>query len=97
VIAIIGELQCSLDHGAGGEIAANLARLYHYMRERLTNANSEQSDAPLAEVSRLLESLGDAWRTINTASNGAAGPWLNSPGHIPLAEAAPSAMGGWSV
>lgn len=99
VIAIIGELQGSLDRDAGGEIAANLARLYHYMRARLTAANSEQTDAPLAEVSRLLESLGDAWRTINTPSSGAdaAGPWLNSPSHIPPAEAAPSAMGGWSV
>jgi flagellar protein FliS len=99
VIAIIGELQGSLDHDAGGEIAVNLARLYQYMRERLTIANVQQSDPPLAEVSRLLESLGDAWRTINTASNGAgaASPWLNSPGHIPLAETAPSAMGGWSA
>jgi flagellar protein FliS len=96
-IAIIGELQGSLDRDSGGEIAANLARLYHYMRARLTTANCEQSDAPLAEVGHLLESLGEAWRTINTASNDAAGPWLNSPGHIPLAETAPSAMGGWSV
>jgi len=93
-IMIIGELQSSLDHDAGGEIAANLGRLYQYMRERLTAGNVQQSDAPLAEVMRLLESLGDAWRAINTVSS----PWSSSsPGHIPLGETPPSAMGGWSV
>jgi flagellar protein FliS len=92
-IAIIGELQSSLDHDAGGEIAANLMRLYHYMRQRLTAGNVRQSDPPLAEVGSLLESLGEAWRAINTGS----GPWLNSPGRIPLGEAPPSAMGGWTV
>ena len=93
-IAIIGELQSSLDHEAGGEIAANLTRLYHYMRQRLTTGNVQQSDAPLAEVGALLESLGEAWRTINTVSS----PWLNSTvGHMPVGEVPPSAMGGWTV
>jgi flagellar protein FliS len=93
-IAIIGELQSSLDHDAGGEIAANLTRLYHYMRQRLTTGNVQQSDAPLAEVGALLESLGEAWRTINTVSS----PWLNSTvGHMPVGEVPPSAMGGWTV
>jgi flagellar protein FliS len=93
-IAIVGELRGSLDRDAGGEIAANLARLYQYMLGRLTAGNVQQSDAPLAEVGRLLESLGDAWREIDTVSS----PWLISPaGAIPLGEAPPSAMGGWSV
>jgi flagellar protein FliS len=92
VIAIIGELQSSLDRDAGGEIASNLERLYQYMRERLTAGNFQQSDAPLAEVGRLLESIGEAWRAINRAST----PWSNS-GHIPLGEPIPSAMGGWNV
>ena len=93
-IAIIGELQSSLDHDAGGEIAANLTRLYHYMRQRLTTGNVQQSDAPLAEVGALLESLGEAWRAINTVSS----PWLNSTvGHMPVGEVPPSAMGGWTV
>ena len=38
-IAILGELESSLDHNLGGEIAHNLGRLYGYMRERLTQAN----------------------------------------------------------
>src|SRR5207248_1359026 len=64
-IAIVSELESSLDHEAGREIAANLARLYQYMRDRLTDANLQQSDTPLAQVLSLLESLGDAWRTVS--------------------------------
>jgi flagellar protein FliS len=99
-IAIIGELQSSLDHGAGGEIAANLGRLYRYMCARLTAGNLSQSDAPLAEVEGLLGSVGAAWRAIAPISgkDRSPGPWLESPGgHIPLAEESPFAAGGWSA
>jgi len=61
VIAIIGELDGSLNHDAGGAISANLARLYQYMRDRLVFANLKQEDAPLAEVERLLTTLAEAW------------------------------------
>jgi flagellar protein FliS len=99
-IAIIGELQSSLDHQAGGEIAANLGRLYRYMCARLTAGNLTQSDAPLAEVERLLGSVLVAWRAIAPISgrDRNSGPWLETPGgHIPLAEELPYAAGGWSV
>ena len=61
VIAILGELDGSLNHAAGGAISANLARLYQYMRERLMVANLKQEDAALAEVERLLTTLAEAW------------------------------------
>jgi len=64
-MAIIGELQGSLDHSAGGEIATNLARLYLYMLERLMTANRKQEAAPLAEVESLLKTLGRAWNEIS--------------------------------
>jgi flagellar protein FliS len=99
-IAIIGELQSSLDLRAGGEIAANLARLYPYLRERLTSGNVQQSDSPLAEVTQLLETLADAWRAINTVSNEitTANPWSNTPaGQPPFADGAPSTTAGWSL
>jgi flagellar secretion chaperone FliS len=97
-IAIIGELQKSLDHDAGGEIAANLERLYQYMRGRLTAGNLQQSDAPLAEVARLLESLGEAWRAI-AISNREAVPdtSLNLPTGYTPREDPSSVMAGWSV
>jgi flagellar protein FliS len=63
-IAILGELESSLDHKLGGQIASNLAGLYRYMRERLTVANLKQADGPLGEVEALLKTLGEAWQAI---------------------------------
>jgi flagellar protein FliS len=65
-IAILAELEGSLDYKLGGEIAYNLGRLYRYMTERLTQANVRQADEPLAEVESLLETLGAAWQSIRT-------------------------------
>ena len=63
-IAIIGELESSLDHKAGGEVAKNLGRLYQYIRIRLLAANRNQEAGPLVEVERLLTTLSDAWNAI---------------------------------
>jgi flagellar protein FliS len=71
-IAILAELEGSLDHKLGGEIAYNLGRLYRYMTERLTQANVRQEDAPLAEVEALLNTLGEAWQSIRTGSGSTA-------------------------
>jgi flagellar protein FliS len=70
VIAIVGELDASLNHSAGGEISANLARLYSYMRQRLITANLQQQDEPLAEVERLLGTLAEAWAGIARGGDG---------------------------
>jgi flagellar protein FliS len=67
-IRILGELEAVLDHSAGGEIAANLARLYKYMRGQLMQANIRQQDAPLAEVELLLQTIAEGWRGVSTAS-----------------------------
>jgi flagellar protein FliS len=64
-IEILGELESSLDHERGGAIASNLARLYQYMRGRLTAANLKRADDPLAEVEALLKTLGEAWHAIS--------------------------------
>jgi len=71
-IAILGELESSLDYKLGGEIAYNLGRLYRYMTERLTQANVRQEDGPLAEVESLLKTLGEAWQAIRTGSGSSA-------------------------
>ena len=73
-IAILAELEGSLDYKLGGEIAYNLGRLYRYMTERLTQANVRQQDGPLAEVESLLETLAGAWQAIRTESVSAAEP-----------------------
>lgn len=71
-IAILGELESSLDYKLGGDIAYNLGRLYRYMTERLTQANMRQEDGPLAEVESLLGTLGEAWQSIRTGSGSSA-------------------------
>jgi len=61
---IVQELTVSLDQQAGGDVAASLAELYVYIYKRLCDANIEQSDAPLAEVEKLLSTLQEAWSQL---------------------------------
>ncbi len=60
------ELTAALDFPRGGEIAQRLAQLYEYMLHRLTEANFQQTDAPLAEVLALLATLSEGWEAIQT-------------------------------
>ena len=62
--AVIAELMHTLDHKAGGEIAANLERLYQFMLDHLVEANRRKSVRHLEQVSRLLATIADAFRTI---------------------------------
>jgi flagellar protein FliS len=78
-IAILGELESSLDYELGGEIATNLGRLYAYMREQLTQANIRQADGPLAEVEALLATLGEAWQAIAREKNGTTKDYAGMP------------------
>lgn len=59
--AIIGELQGTLDHQAGGEFATTMHRLYDYYNRRLLEANLRKDAKPVAEVERLLREVRDAW------------------------------------
>ncbi|MBZ5575919.1 MAG: flagellar export chaperone FliS [Acidobacteriia bacterium] len=58
---IVIELNASLHHEQGSEIATRLAALYDYMLRRLLEANQRQSDEPLADVLGLLSTLSEAW------------------------------------
>lgn len=46
---------------AGGDIAANLHRLYDYLVMRLTMANIKSDDAGLLECWKLIDTLRDGW------------------------------------
>jgi flagellar protein FliS len=70
-IAILSELEASLNHEVGGSLSQKLAGLYRYMRERLLAANLHQEDAPLAEVESLLGTLAEAWNSIQPANTSA--------------------------
>lgn len=61
---IIGHLDGSLNHEAGGEIADNLAALYHYVQRRLLEANLQNDPAPLRECDALLAEIESAWNAV---------------------------------
>jgi len=63
-IAIIGGLREGLDLDKGGEVAANLDRLYEYMVTRLFEANLHNTVAPLEEVAVLLRNVKSGWDAI---------------------------------
>src|ERR1022692_1266923 len=61
---ILVELNISLDFERGGEMSVRLAQLYGYMHRRLVEANFRQSDALLAEVAGLLDTLMEGWAGV---------------------------------
>ncbi len=62
--AIVGHLNGSLDHEAGGELAGNLSALYDYVVQRLTEANLHNDPAALGESLGLLGEIDSAWNAI---------------------------------
>jgi len=70
--AIVGHLNGSLDHEAGGEIAGNLSALYEYVIQRLTEANLHNDDAGLVESLALLGEIDSAWNAIPQEQRGIA-------------------------
>ena len=62
---IIGQLDGSLDHAAGGEIADGLAALYDYSQRRLTEANLNNDAVIVQEVDGLIADIEAAWLQID--------------------------------
>ncbi len=60
-------LAAALDHERGGEIAANLARLYDYVSRLLLQANLRDDAAPLARAAAILDDLGSGWRELRAS------------------------------
>jgi flagellar protein FliS len=58
--AIIDELQCTLDLGAG-EVAERLAGIYVFSRRHLAEGLCERDPEKLTQVDRLLRELREAW------------------------------------
>jgi flagellar protein FliS len=63
-IALIDELNISLDMQQGGDIAFNLRNLYDYMVRRLVEANMRNDAAILEEVAGLLREIKSAWDSV---------------------------------
>ena len=64
VSAIIGHLNGSLDHEAGGEIAGNLSALYDFVIQRLTEANLNNDANALRESLSVMSDIEAAWNAI---------------------------------
>lgn len=58
---ILSELQTTLDHEKGGDLAVSLDNIYGYARERLIEANLEKQVEPVQEVRGLVAELAAAW------------------------------------
>jgi len=63
-IALVGELQDSLDMEQGGEISANLFELYDYIVRCLIQGNLENDTAKLDEVRDLILTVKEGWDAI---------------------------------
>lgn len=62
---ILIELQKSLDLKKGGDLAAQLNRLYDYIQRLLIDGNFRQVEAPFVEAQSLLETLDEGWKAIS--------------------------------
>lgn len=62
---IITELNASLNFQAGGEVAANLSRIYTFMTSYLTRANINWEVEALDEIITMLQQLKEAWIEVN--------------------------------
>jgi flagellar protein FliS len=63
-MAVIEELQASLNMEEGGEIAERLHALYNYMSRRLLTANLRSDIRALDEVLSLLNTIREGWAGI---------------------------------
>lgn len=62
---IIAELMSSLDMKQGGEVAANLQRLYGYMLQQLVEANLRDDPKPIEQVITMLRELRASWAEVD--------------------------------
>ncbi len=59
---IIVELNATLDHKVGGELAMQLEQLYMFMMDQYTKANLKGEIEPLLANIKILENLYDGWK-----------------------------------
>ena len=63
-IALVGELQDSLDMDQGGEISSGLFELYDYIIRCLLQANLDNDCEKLDEVKTLITEIKEGWDAI---------------------------------
>ena len=73
-LAIVAELQNTLNVSEGGEIAGELDRLYTYINSRLLAATANNDAAALEEVQKVLVTLREGWAHLATLAPGTVKP-----------------------
>jgi len=86
---VLVELNTSLDLAGGGEIAIRLSQLYGYLHRRLVEANLQQNDQPLAEVSGLLSTLMEGWAGVGPSMDSRSAGFRVSPPALSIALSMP--------
>ena len=66
-LAIIAELQSTLNMDEGAEVARELDRLYTYASERLLDASVKRDDSAIDEVRKLLGTVRAGWADVGLA------------------------------
>ncbi len=69
VLAIVTELQNTLNVREGGEVAVELDRLYSYLTVRLVDVSAQNDGAALDEICRLLATLREGWAAIASGNS----------------------------
>jgi flagellar protein FliS len=67
-LAIVSELQNTLNIEEGGDIARQLDELYTYVNGRILQAAMDNSVAPIDDATRVLSMLRESWAAIATPS-----------------------------
>lgn len=70
-LAVVSQLQSTLNMEAGGDVARQLDELYTWITGRLLKATADNSVEPLDEAARVLAMLRESWVSI---ASGAADP-----------------------
>lgn len=65
-LAIIGELQSTLNLEEGGAVAVQLDELYTYVNGRILAAAAQNTVGPIDDASRILTTLRDGWAAVAT-------------------------------
>ena len=63
-LAIIAQLQGTLDFEKGGAVAAQLDKFYHVMRSQILEASMKNSKPLLEDLVKHMSSLKEAWQQV---------------------------------
>lgn len=58
---IVNELNNTLNHEVGGEVAASLEQLYMFVNDQLTKSNATGQRKPLEDALKVFETLYSGW------------------------------------